>query len=383
MREPMRWDMVVSRIETLLFRAPIETAVKTSFGEMHDRPALLVRIEDNEGAFGWGEVWCNFPDRGADHRARLIETVFAPYILNRRLEKQLFEELTEITHTLALQTGEFGPLSQVISGLDIALWDLAARRAGVPLYALLDEQKKSSIPAYASGINPEGALETVEHCRKLGYGAFKLKVGFQPALDMGNIKEIANGLAHDQVLMIDANQAWDLEAAQNVIDEISGYPIAWVEEPLRADRPMEEWAALARSSPLPLAAGENLRDKDMFKAFIESGSIGVIQPDVCKWGGLTGCRWVAHSALKAGRRYCPHYLGGGVGLMASAHLLAAVGGDGLLEVDINPNPLREGLAQPFPRVSGGMFTLTDEPGLGVEPHMERVQEFLLEHKKYH
>ena len=102
-------------------------------------------------------------------------------------------------------------------------------------------------------------------------------------------------------------------------------------------------------------------------------------------GPSGGCRWrscnptspsgagsrdayhVARRILEAGRRFCPHYLGGGIGLVASAHLLAAAGGDGLLEVDCNPNPLREGLAQPFPTLVDGHLILGDAPGLGMTP----------------
>ena len=382
-KEQVVWDFRISRIETFLFRALIRTPVKTAFGEMKDRPALLLRVEDEDGAFGWGEVWCNFPAFGAEHRARLIESVLAPYILQRSFKGQVFDELTKITHPLALQTGEIGPFSQAISGLDIALWDLAARRAGVPLYALLGGRKNKAIPLYASGINPDGALDTVERCRKDEFSAFKLKVGFDSDRDFKNIKAIVSGLWPGEVFMIDANQAWDLETAQSMISKISNFPIAWLEEPLAADRPLEEWAELARFSLLPLSAGENICDRETFQEIITSGSIAVIQPDVCKWGGLTGCRWVASKALNAGRRYCPHFLGGGIGLIVSAHLLAATGGDGLLEVDINPNPLREGLAQPFPKVSKGMLTLSDGPGLGVEPNMDIVRKFLVEHKDFY
>ncbi len=377
------WDFRISRIETFLFRALIRTPVKTSFGEMKDRPALLLRVEDEDGAFGWGEVWCNFPAFGAEHRARLIESVFAPYILQRSFNRPAFDELAKTTHSLALQTGELGPFSQAISGLDIALWDLAARRAGVPLYALLGGRKNKAIPLYASGINPDGALDTVERCRKDEFSAFKLKVGFDGDRDLKSIKAIVNGLGSGEIFMIDANQAWDLETAKSLISKIGDFPIAWLEEPLAADRPSEEWAELARFSLLPLSAGENICDRETFQEIITSGSLAVIQPDVCKWGGLTGCRWVAIKALNAGRRYCPHFLGGGIGLIVSAHLLAATGGDGLLEVDINPNPLREGLAQPFPKVSKGMLTLSDGPGLGVEPNMDIVRKFLVEHKDFY
>lgn len=374
------WDIRIGRIETFLFRAPIRIPVKTSFGEMNDRPALLLRVEDEDGVFGWGEVWCNFPAFGAEHRARLIESVFAPYILQQTFKGPVFDELTKITHRLALQSGELGPFSQAISGFDMAFWDLAARRACVPIYELLGGRNNRAIPLYASGINPDGALATIERCRKDGFSAFKLKVGFDSDQDLKNIKAIVSGLGPVEVFMIDANQAWDLEAARRMITEIGSLPIAWVEEPLAADSPSEEWADLAKFSLLPLSAGENICDRETFQEIIASGSIAVIQPDVCKWGGLTGCSWVARKAVDAGRRYCPHFLGGGIGLIASAHLLAAIGSDGLLEVDINPNPLREGLAQPFPKVSGGTLTLSDKPGIGVEPNMDMVKKFLVDHK---
>ena len=89
----------------------------------------------------------------------------------------------------------------------------------------------------------------------------------------------------------------------------------------------------------------------------------------------------ARAALAAGLHYCPHYLGGGIGLLASAHLLAAVGGDGLLEVDCNPNPLRELLAAPFPCLRNGRFLLSDAPGLGVAPDMEAVEKLLTFHAR--
>ena len=99
---------------------------------------------------------------------------------------------------------------------------------------------------------------------------------------------------------------------------------------------------------------------------------GVLQPDMAKWGGFSGCLPVARAILGAGLRYCPHFLGGGVGLLASAHLLAAVGGDGLLEVDANPNPLRTRLCGAVGAVREGRVILGDAPGLGVEPDLRSL-----------
>ena len=99
-----------------------------------------------------------------------------------------------------------------------------------------------------------------------------------------------------------------------------------------------------------------------------------IQPDLGKWGGFSACLPVAKQALAAGRRFCPHWLGGGVGLVASAHLLAAAGGDGMVEVDCNPTPLRDAVL-PAPRIEAGRMRLQDAPGLGVVPNMELLESF--------
>ena len=119
-----------------------------------------------------------------------------------------------------------------------------------------------------------------------------------------------------------------------------------------------------------------------FDAAITAGHLGVIQPDICKWGGISGCFPVAQRAVRAGRRYCPHWLNSGIGLLAAAHVLAAAGGDGLLEHDAMENPLQAVLAQPFPPLSGGCFALPDKPGLGVEPDIARARPLLLSHKEF-
>lgn len=92
--------------------------------------------------------------------------------------------------------------------------------------------------------------------------------------------------------------------------------------------------------------------------------LGVIQPDIAKWGGLSISADLARDILKAGKTFCPHYLGGGIGLLASAHLLAGVGGEGWLEVDANDNPLRDGFCGPAASVTDGTVSLGEEPGLG-------------------
>ena len=126
-------------IQAFCYRYPLTTPVVTSFGEMRDRPTLFVRVEDEDGHTGWGEVWCNFPSVGAEHRTRLINEMLAPMLAGRVVThpSDVFESLSAATSVLALQSGESGPFAQSISGIDIALWDLFAKRAKTPLWRML------------------------------------------------------------------------------------------------------------------------------------------------------------------------------------------------------------------------------------------------------
>ena len=373
-------DLTVARLETFVFRAPIAEPVRTSFAVMTDRPAVLVRVEDSDGAHGWGEVWCNFPSCGAEHRARLVETVLAPLLLGRAFSDPpaAFVFLSERTRVLELQSGEPGPLRQAVAGVDIALWDLWARRRDAPLRAVLGGPGDTvRLPVYASGINPGDPVATVARARDAGFRAFKLKIGFDEARDAANIRAVAAALVPGEQLFADANQAWDLAAARSAVKALDGAPLGFLEEPLRADAPTADWAALAAESPFPLAGGENLYGEAALKGAIADDVLAVVQPDACKWGGCSGTLPLARAVRAAGKRYFPHYLGGGIGLIASAHLLAAVGGDGLLEVDSNDNPLRTALAAPFPPIRDGAMAVPARPGLGVDPDLAAVRPWLV------
>jgi L-alanine-DL-glutamate epimerase-like enolase superfamily enzyme len=357
----------VERLTVSVYRAPVERPVRTAFGAMTNRPAVIVRAEA-DGVAGFGEIWCNFPTCGAEHRARLADSVFAAMVTARSWSSpaEAFGELTARSHTLALQTGEPGPVAQVIAGIDIALWDLAARRAGLPLWRLLGGTR-DRVPAYASGINPDRAVDQAMAAKAAGFRAFKLKIGFGAECDLANLAALRASLGPETPIAVDANQAWDLEQAITMSQALARHDPLWLEEPLAADSSAENWRRLADASPIPLAAGENLRGDAAFDAAIAAGALRVIQPDLAKWGGISACLPLARRITAAGLRCCPHFLGGGIGLLASAHLLAAAGGDGMLEVDSNPNPLREELAAPFPALEDGQFVLPEGPGLGVAP----------------
>jgi D-galactarolactone cycloisomerase len=361
----------IARVQTYVLRWPVRHPVRTSFGTMFDRPAVLVRVEDEEGAAGWGEAWCNFPSCGAEHRARLIETVLAPLVLGQAFAEPAaaFDLLSSRTAVLALQSGEPGPLAQAVAAVDTALHDLAARRAGQPLWQALGGQN-GGVEVYASGLNPDQPGQVATDLRSQGWTRFKLKVGFGDALDLANLAEVRAAAGAQAELMVDANQAWDLPTAQRMASALAPERLEWLEEPLRADRPAAEWQALATASPVPLAAGENVIGESGFESLLATRAFAVVQPDLAKWGGISGVARVAARIHEAKLRWCPHYLGAGIGLLASAHLLAARGAEaGWLEVDANENPLRTLLAPALATLEAGRIALGTGPGLGVEPDL--------------
>lgn len=368
-------NFTIRSIEAFCYRYPLSTPVVTSFGRMADRPAVFVRVEDDDGIIGWGEAWANFPATGAEHRARLINEVLAPAITGFAASQpsEVFERLTQTTAVLALQSGEFGPFAQTIAGIDLAVWDLHARRLDTALWKLLGGVR-SEIPVYASGINPTGSLQTAEAALARGHRALKLKVGFDLASDCANLASLRR-LVGDGMLAADANQGWPVKRAIEVAPYLVEFDLAWLEEPIRADRPRTEWQSLRDSTDPRLAAGENIASRAAFGEVLADDVLQVVQPDIAKWGGLSLCSMVARDILKSGKVFCPHYLGGGIGLLASAHLLAGVGGDGLLEVDCNDNPLRDLFCGPVLAIAGGMVTLGHDPGLGIAPDLRSIEKY--------
>ncbi|WP_305969073.1 MULTISPECIES: mandelate racemase/muconate lactonizing enzyme family protein [unclassified Mameliella] len=359
--------ITLTRLDVQVFRVPLDQPVVTSFGAMRDRPAVFLRLEDSDGAFGWGEVFSNWPAAGAEHRARLLVEDMGDLLIGQRFahRSDLFHRLTEQTRIRALQCREWGPFDQAIAGLDVACHDLMARKAGQSLAQFLNPEALARVPTYASGIHIRDADKVIARCRDAGHDAFKIKTGFDLPRDIADTRRIAASLASAERLFADANQGWDRDQATSYLQGIAEVPLGWLEEPIIATASAEDWARVGQDSDIPLAGGENLAGFEAFDRSIAAGTFSYLQPDLAKWGGITGCETVARRALASGATYCPHFLGGGIGLVASAALLAAVGGPGLLEVDVNPNPLREAFDLFAPTQPRSHLHLPRSPGLGI------------------
>ena len=370
----MNAPLHIARVEAFAFRVPIATPIKVAFGTFRDRPMVLVRVVDQDGSEGWGEVWSNWPAVGAEHRARLTAD-YGERLVGRRFESpaHAFVQLSRELEVLVLQTGEVGPIAAMVAGLDIAMWDLAARRAGVPLHRFVGgDAAVVDVPVYVTGINPDRPEQFAAARQAEGHRAFKLKIGFGMAKDLANLHAMREVLGREAVITCDANQSWTLDESLHFVRQAEGLDLQWLEEPMRVDTPTAQWQALAKASTTPLAGGENLQGSG-FDDAIAAGALQVIQPDVTKWGGITMNLAVARRAVGAGLRYCPHYFGGGLALLSSLHVLAAAGGTGLLEFDAHPNAGREAIVGDLLPLHDGRVPLPAGAGLGAVPNLAALQ----------
>lgn len=367
--------MQITAVEPVVLGLPLEEPVTTSFGAMTHRYAILVRIETDSGPVGWGESWSNFPGWSPRERVYTIAEGLAPLLMGQdpRQIAWLHEKMMAGMSRLALQWGALGPVHQAISAVDIALWDLLGKEVGQPVCQLLGG-RPCSVPVYASGLGRNDPVRLAVPLLDQGVTAVKLKVGFGPEIDLRNLTAVRECLGSERLLLTDANQAWDLRTAGQMLSLMSPFDPFWLEEPLPANQ-IAEMAELRRSTSIKVVAGENAYGRAGFRALLEARAVDFVQPDVCKTGGLTEARAVCQMAASYGVPYAPHYLGGAIGLVASLHLCASTPGFWRMELDVNPNPFRSELVGSVLTVRDGCLSVPDGCGLGVEPTPALIERY--------
>jgi L-alanine-DL-glutamate epimerase-like enolase superfamily enzyme len=268
-------------------------------------------------------------------------------------------------------------LMAAIAGIDIALWDLKAKAAGLPLWKLLGAGR-STVPAYASGgyYGPdgeafvEGLVE--EMCRywELGFRAVKMKIGGLPIEDdMRRVCAVREALP-DVELMLDANSAYDVPTAIEAARAFEPLRITWLEEPIAWFDPVFGLARLGQSTQIPLASGERELHRFGCRDLVDHTPIRYLQFDCTRAGGVTEWLRVAAYASAHGVLMAPHH-----DPQIHGHLVAAAENGHILEVFPNPirDPVWDGLFSEQPRIVGGEVLLSDRPGLGVELDLHFVR----------
>ncbi|MEV7391547.1 MULTISPECIES: mandelate racemase/muconate lactonizing enzyme family protein [unclassified Streptomyces] len=208
--------------------------------------------------------------------------------------------------------GRSGVAVQGIAAFDIALWDLKARRAGLPLAKLLGAHRDAVDVYNTSGgylsMPIEEVLENIDLARSRGIGGIKLKVGSpDPAIDLKRVEAVREHLGDGVPLMVDANQQWDRITATRVGRVLEKFDLTWIEEPLDA-YDAEGHAALAATLDTPVATGEMLTSVGEHTALIEAGSSDFVQPDAPRVGGITPFLRIAALADHKGRALAPHFV---------------------------------------------------------------------------
>ncbi len=364
----------IARVETILLRLPLARPIVGPFGTLTARPNLIARVELEGGAIGIGEIWGNFPPWGPQERAEIVRHVLAPLLAGEMLDDplRLYRAMHARARLLANQWGAPGPVHQAIAGVDLALWDALARERGVPLCDLARGAPcPRAVEVSASGLGATDSGREVEAARARGFTRFKCRTLRGPALDRVTLAE-ARAAAGAAPLMADANQTFTAATFAAIRPDLVAAGLGWMEEPFAVDD-VAAYAAWPADAP-PLAFGENERGLDGIEKVIRLGA-AVVQPDITKTGGISGGLAMGRAVVAAGRRLCFHMYGGALGLLASAHLAAAIDGSDWVEMDGVPNPTYEDLLDAPLAVAGGRLALPPGPGLGVTLREDAIARF--------
>jgi len=353
--------MKITRVETIPLTLPLVISGATPMQGGRLRTSidmLLVRVDTDAGITGWGEA---FGMRIFAAVRAAIDTLLGPMCVGRDATQiaAINDEFQRALHGI----GRNGPVLYALSGIDIALWDIAGKAAGLPLYRLLGGGARADLPAYASLLR-YGAAAAVRHYTEqaLSRGYRHIKLHEITVPEVAAAREVAGA---GVPIMVDTNCPWTVPQAVEMARRLSPYDLTWLEEPVWPPENLAGLAEVRQRGGIPTAAGENYGTVWEFRRACEAGAINYAQPSVTKIGGVTEMRRVMAVADTLGVQVVPHSAYFGPGLLASIHCIAAMPGETLVErfyCDFAENPLGDAID---PR--NGRIAVPQGPGLGVNP----------------
>jgi L-alanine-DL-glutamate epimerase-like enolase superfamily enzyme len=358
----------ISAIETVLVTLPSDGGSPPDDlpGPRWDTfDVLLVRVDTDEGISGWGEA---FGHSIAPSTKVTIDTLLAPAVLGADAT-----DITGISHRAnrALHMfGRNGTLAYGLSGIDIALWDIAGKAAGVPLHRLLGGAARSEIDAYASLLafgEPRVVAAKAAEAVERGFRHVKLH-----ETTVAAVVAARDAVGDDVELMLDPNCAWSAEQGLDMARELAPCRLRWTED---AVWPPEDHHAIARlrRAGLRTAAGENTGTLFDFAHLFELDAVDVAQPDVTKVGGLTELTKVVALAEAHGVFVSPHSACYGPGFVATIHALAALPYSSVLErIHVR---LGASLFPSFTDAVDGRVPVPEGPGLGADPDPDVIARY--------
>jgi L-alanine-DL-glutamate epimerase-like enolase superfamily enzyme len=293
---------LIESVSSRLFRLPMPRPWGPDVDSQH---LIVTELRTSSGGVGTGFSWA--VRAGGQAIRAMIDADCAPAVAGLpAIPGAVWDRL----HTHLRESGG-GVTTLAMAAIDIALWDLRGRAAGLGLPDLLGRQR-DQVPAYASGVNRHLTVaeltERTSQQVEAGHTRFKMKVGL-PDLDtdLERVAAVRAVIGPAALLMVDANQLWDLPAARRAARALAEFDIYWLEEPLAAED-YRGYADLRRSITIPVAAGESLYTEAQFRDLLLAGAIDFVQPNICRVGGITPFLRIARLAQQFSVPVMPHLL---------------------------------------------------------------------------
>lgn len=345
-------------------RVPLDSATSFSGRSVEERWYTLVRAHGEDGTVGIG--FCYSGSAAGELSTMAVRDLLAPRLVGRDSHDGV--GIWDDMYQQALLHGRTGSVMRALSAIDIAIWDLNARLAGLPLSKFIGSTGRSSVPAYASGgyyLDGKSAQDLGDEVRSyvdLGFEAVKIKVGRGDiSLDSERIAAARDALGPGRLLMLDANNAWrDLPSALRALDAWADYDPYWIEEPFSPDD-IANHARLSSATPITVATGEIEAGRWRHLEILERSAAAILQTDAAVCGGITEFLRIAHTADAFGVSMAPHWFHD-----LHVHLVASISNGRWVEYFPGADVLnfRRLLDSQLVVMSGGMLEVPSAPGLG-------------------
>ena len=373
------------KIHTL--KSPLAEPFAFSQGWVRQRSATLVEVITDEGLSGWGEAFAQGLEP-PEIAAVVIDKALRPLVVGA--DPLDTEVLWHRMYQMTRDYGRKGSILAAISAIDIALWDIAGKFHGQPVYKLLGGAFRTRVQPYATGfyrLQGQGeadrlAEEALRHLNS-GFSLMKVKLGFGVDDDIAVMQRIGQALQGKAVsLMIDTNHAYGRAEALRLGRALDGFGLRWYEEPV-VPEDVDGYVEMRAKLTMPIAGGENEHSLFGFRHLLAAGALDVAQPDLGSCGGISAGRHIVALAHAHGVQVNPHVWGSAVAQAASLQLIAAIptthhslfAQQPVLEYDQSAHPFRRQLvAQPIEMIDGWV-QIPDRPGLGIEINRDLLQAY--------
>jgi len=323
--------MKITRAESFLLQVPIRHEIADSIQATRVLEFVGTNVSTDEGIIGTG--YTITVGAGGSVIKEALDTLFVDQLPGKDPfnVKEIWQQLYfGKSHWI----GRAGATTMAQSAVDIALWDIVAKSAGRPLWQALGGCRSTDIPIYntdAGWLNrtqDELKGEMLELLAE-GYTALKMKVGKpDPREDVRRVRAVRETIGNDVLLMVDANQSWDLMTASVWGRKLEEFDLTWLEEPLHPDD-IKAHSRLKSAMSIPIALGEHVYTTQAFRDYIDNAAVDIVQVDVCRIGGITPWMEVAAMANVHNLRVCPH---AGDLMQVHQHLVKTIPNSWYLEV---------------------------------------------------